>query len=90
MPKKMTEVEWRTQDDLRKYWNAMCDCDLVPIDTDDFKERLERFGYMRWRATTKRDLDQISFAEERGIRLGELMCELTPKGHAAFEIENSK
>jgi hypothetical protein len=87
MAKKMTEVEWRTLDELRKYWDAMCMCDHVPIDTDDFKERLERYGYMRWRTVTRRDLAAMSFADELGFELGGLMCELTAKGRAAFETE---
>ena len=40
---RYTEAEWRTIDDMRRYWNAMCDCDVVPIDTDDLTE-VKRFA----------------------------------------------
>lgn len=80
MPRRMTEEYWRTVNDLRMYWGAICDCDLVPIDTDEFKDRAERLGLLRWRKATQRDVDAIAFAAELGIEVGGMLWELTAKG----------
>lgn len=82
---RYTEAEWRTIDDMRRYWNAMCDCDVVPIDTDDLKERMEAMGLMRWRVATRRDVDATPFASELGIEAGRLICSLTTKGRKLME-----
>lgn len=78
---RYTEDEWRTIDDMRRYWNAMCYCDVVPIDTDDLKERMEAMGLLRWRTATRRDVEQTPFASELGIEVGRSLYELTKKGH---------
>lgn len=85
MTKRMTKEEWRTIDELRRYWSAICDCDEVPIDTDEFKERAERLGLIRWRSVTRRDVDATPFAWELGIEVGGMMYELTAKGRDALE-----
>lgn len=77
---RYTDSEWRTIDDMRRYWNALCDCDAIPIDSDDFKERLEKMGLMRWRTARRRDVEATPFAADLGIEVGRMLCELTPKG----------
>ena len=77
---RYTEAEWRTIDDMRRYWNAMCDCDVVPIDTDDLKERMEKMGLARWRKATRRDVEATPFAADIGIEAGAMIHELTAKG----------
>lgn len=77
---RYTEAEWRTIDDMRRYWNAMCDCDIVPIDTDDLKERMEKMGLARWRKATRSDVEANPFAAELGIVAGAMIHELTAKG----------
>lgn len=86
---RYTEAEWRTIDDMRRYWKAMCDCDIVPIDTDDLKDRMEAMGLMQWRKVTRRDVEQLSFAYELGFEVGGLMCELTPKGRRLMETKTA-
>lgn len=85
MSELLTEDEWRARDDLRKYWHAFCDCDVIPIDRDDFTDRLEKFGLIDWSTVTKRDLAETSFAAERGLELGGFCWKLTTKGHAVFD-----
>lgn len=85
MAKRMTEEQWRTVDELRRYWGAICDCDIVPIDTDEFKDRAERLGFIRWRIATKRDVADNIFAAELGIEVGGGLWELTAKGRKALE-----
>lgn len=87
MAKRMTEEQWRTIDELRRYWSAICDCDVVPIDTDEFKDRAERLGLIRWRSVTRRDLDATPFAAELGIEAGGMIYALTAKGRKALEPE---
>lgn len=89
MPKRMTEEQWRTIDELRRYWSAICDCDVVPIDTDEFKDRAERLGYLRWRAATQRDVDQTPFASEVGIVRGDMLWDLTAKGRKALKKQTA-
>lgn len=85
---RYTEAEWRTIDDLRRYWNEMCDCDVIAIDTDDFKDRLEKMGLMRWRTATRRDVEATPFAAELGIEAGRPLCELTSKGRKLMAKNN--
>lgn len=81
MSELMTEAEWAARDDLRKYWNAFCDCDLIPIDRDRFIERLEEYGLVEWSKVTKRDMQATSFAADLGLELGGMCWKLTAKGH---------
>lgn len=81
---RYTEDEWRTIDDMRRYWSAMCDCDVVPIDTDDLKDRMEKMRLLRWRTATRRDVDATPFASDLGIEAGGSICELTAKGRKLF------
>jgi len=85
MSELLTEDEWRARDDLRKYWHAFCDCDVIPIDTDDFTDRLEKFGLIEFSTFTKRDAGQTSFMEERGLEIGGPCWKLTAKGHAVYD-----
>lgn len=80
MTRRMTEEYWRTVNELRMYWGAICDCDVVPIDTDEFMDRAERLGLLRCRKATRRDVDDIAFAAELGIDVGGMLWELTAKG----------
>lgn len=87
---RYTEAEWRTIDDMRRYWNAICDCDVVPIDTDDLKERMEAIGLVRWRKATKRDVQDIHFAADLGIEVGGMIWELTAKGRKLMEKADAR
>lgn len=89
MAKRMTEEQWRTIDEIRRYWGAICDCDVVPIDTDEFKDRAERLGFLRWRAATKRDVEATPFAADLGIEVGGMIWELTAKGRKALEPQTA-
>lgn len=80
----MTEAQWRTLDDFRKYWNAFADADVIPIDGDDFTARLEAEGYIEMEKVTRRLLRDVSFPEERGLELGGWCWALTDKGRAAL------
>jgi len=66
---------------LRAYWDARCDADPVP---DGFDEEMEAAGFITARAVTEEDVEEESFAYERGIVLGGLVWELTPEGRAVF------
>lgn len=81
----MTDDEWRARNDLRKYWGAFCYCDSIPIDRDDFTDRLEKFGLVEWREVTERDVNETTFAYELGLEVGGMCWSLTPKGHAVLE-----
>jgi hypothetical protein len=81
----MTEAQWRTLDDFRRYWYAFSQCDAIPIDGDDFTDRLEADGYIEMRKVTKRVLAETSFADELGFELGGWYWALTKKGLAALE-----
>lgn len=85
MPERCTEDEWRARDDLRKYWNAFCDADLIPVDRDEFAERLERHGLVTWRKVTRADVASTPFAAELGLELGSMCWDLTPKGRKVFD-----
>jgi hypothetical protein len=80
----MTETQWRTLDDFRKHWHAFSQCDCIPIDGDDFTERLEAAGYIEMATVTKRVLAETSFAEELGFELGGTYWKLTDSGRAAL------
>lgn len=82
---RYTEAEWRAIDDMRRHWNDLCDCDVIPIDSDDLKERLEEHGLIRWRKATRRDVEQNTFAAELGIEVGGMLWELTAKGRKLME-----
>lgn len=84
---KLTEEEWKARDDLRKYWGAFCDCDSLPIDRDDFTDRLEKFGLVEWRKVTKRDIEDAPFAYELGLEVGGMCYSLTAKGHEVLQNE---
>lgn len=77
---KLTEAEWQARDDLRRYWSAFCDADVIPIDTDDFTERLEKFGLVTWREVTRRDVESTPFAADLGLEVGGMCFDLTAKG----------
>jgi hypothetical protein len=85
----LTEEEWKARDDLRKYWGAFCDADIIPIDGDDFTDRLEKFGLVTWRQVTKRDLEATVFAYELGLEVGGMCWDLTPKGRAVLDKTES-
>jgi hypothetical protein len=87
---RMTESEWRTLDDFRRYWHAFAQCDLIPIDGDDFTDRLEAAGYIEMAKVTKRVLAETSFADELGFELGGNYWRLTKKGFAALEADRPK
>ena len=80
MVEKLTEEEWRAREDLRKHWNAFCDADAIPIDREDFTERLEKFGLVTWRKVTRRDVDSTPFAADLGLEVGRMCFDLTAKG----------
>jgi hypothetical protein len=81
----LTEEEWKARDDLRKYWGAFCDADIIPIDGDDFTDRLEKFGLVEWSVFTERDLGETIFADELGLEVGRPCWKLTAKGQKVFE-----
>lgn len=84
MERRLTESEWRDLDDLRKHWHAFCDAD--PFEgADTFIERMDARGYVHLRRVTKADINNDSFAAERGIELGGNLWELTAKGRKAIE-----
>lgn len=85
MSELLTEDEWRARDDLCKHWNAFCDADIMPIDRDDFTDRLERFGLVEFAAFTKRDAGETSFIKERGLEVGEPCWKLTAKGRSVID-----
>lgn len=87
MSELLTDDEWRTRDDLRKYWHAFCYCDVIPIDRDDFTGRLEKFGLVTWRKVTKRDVEATPFAYELGLEVGGMCYDLTVKGRNVLETE---
>lgn len=87
MSELLTEGEWRARDDLRKYWGAFCDADIIPIGRDDFTERLEKFGLVTWRAVTKRDVEATPFAGELGLEIGGMCYDLTAKGRQVLQTE---
>jgi len=80
----LTEKQWRTLDDFRNHWHAFSQCDLIPIDSDEFTSRLEAEGYIEMATVTKRVLAETSFAAELGFELGGTYWKLTDKGHAAL------
>ena len=85
--KRHTETEWRAIDDLRKHWEAFCDCD--PFDgAADFSERMEKAGFIKLRRVTRDDLED-SFAAERGIERGGMVWDLTKRGRAALAPQAS-
>lgn len=72
---------------LRRNWDAFCDCDpLVPVslDRDRFIEQMERAGLVKFRTVKKSDVDDDSFAAERGIELGGTIWVLTKAGIRAL------
>lgn len=85
MSELLTEDEWRARDDLRKYWHAFCDCDVIPIDRDDFTDRLEKFDLVTWREVTEQDVQANPFAAELGLELGGMCWDLTAKGHKVLD-----
>lgn len=87
MSELLTEEEWRARDDLRKYWGAFCDADIIPIERDDFTDRLEKFDLVTWRKVTKRDVDATPFAYELGLEVGGMCWDLTAKGRKVLETE---
>lgn len=89
MPEKLTEDEWKARDDLRKYWSAFCDADVIPIDRDSFTDRLEKFGLVTWRKVTKRDVESTPFAYELGLEVGGMCWDLTAKGRKVLETQNA-
>src|ERR1700754_1467408 len=87
--KRYTEAQWLAIMDLPEHWHACCDCD--PFDgADTFHERMEAAGFIRMRPVTKRDLEEESFPEERGINWGGWLWELTRKGHRALVASSVK
>lgn len=82
---RYTEREWRLIDEFRRYWGPLCDCDIIPIDSDEFRDHLEKAGYIKWRAVRKSDIEDTSFAYELGIEMGGHLWELTKKGRAILE-----
>jgi hypothetical protein len=84
----LTEDEWRARDDLRKYWHAFCDADVIPIDREDFTDRLEKFDLVTWRAVTKRDIEATPFAADLGLEIGGMCWELTAKGREVYEAKS--
>lgn len=82
---RLTEDEWRARDDLRSYWNAFCDADVIPIDRDDFTDRLEKFGLVTWRKVTRRDVDATPFAADLGLEVGGMCWDLTAKGRKVLQ-----
>jgi len=86
---RLTEDEWRARNDLREHWHAFTQCDIIPIDRDDFTERLEKFGLVTWRKVTKKDIAETPFADELGLEVGGMCWDLTAKGHKVFEKQNA-
>jgi hypothetical protein len=84
----MTYDQWCLINDLR-WWDAWCDCDCIPIDSDDFRERLEAAGYIRPKTLTKHDVAEKAFASELGWEVGATIWELTAKGREAYALMNS-
>lgn len=82
---RYTEREWRLIDEFRRYWGPFCNCDPIPIDSDDFLDRLKKAGYVRWRAVRISDTEETPFASELGIEMGGYLWELTKKGRAKLE-----
>jgi hypothetical protein len=85
MSELLTEDEWRARDDLRTYWHAFCDADIIPIDRDDFTDRLEKFDLVTWRKVTKSDVEATPFAYDLGLEIGGMCWDLTDKGRAVLE-----
>ncbi len=84
MVELLSEREWQARHWLREHWNAFCDADIIPVDRDEFTERLEEFDLIHFRKVRKVDLD-ISFAAERGIEMGGYLWELSSKGRSVLE-----
>lgn len=84
---KLTEAEWQARDDLRRYWSALCDADVIPIDRDDFTERLEKYGLVAWRKVTRRDMASTPFAADLGLEVGGMCFDLTAKGRKVLASE---
>ncbi len=84
MSELLSEREWQARHWLREHWNAFADADIIPVDRDEFTDRLEEFGLISLRKVRKADLD-VSFAAERGIELGGHLWELTEKGHSVLD-----
>lgn len=90
MSELLTEEEWRARDDLRNYWHAFCQADAMPIDRDDFTDRLEKFDLVTWRKVTRKDVEATPFADELGLEVGGTCWDLTAKGHKVFENAKSQ
>ena len=67
---------------LRAYWRSRCDGDPVPC---GFDEEMEASGLITWRSVTKRDIEDDTFAAERGIEMGGAIWVLTAAGRRALE-----
>jgi hypothetical protein len=78
---RLTEAQWRDRELLRQHWAAFCDADPTP---DDFADRMEASGFITLRSVKKRDVEEASFAYERGIELGGMLWELTQKGREVY------
>lgn len=84
MTELLSEREWEARRWLREHWHAFADADIIPVDRDEFTDRLDEFGLISLRKVRKSDLD-VSFAAERGIELGGYLWELTEKGHFVLD-----
>lgn len=75
---RLTEQEWRDREDLRKNWEASCQCD--PFEgADTFLERMAAAGFIELAPVEDHQL-QTAFAGELGIHPGGSVWELTDKG----------
>ena len=75
------------KESLRRNWCSFCDCDpLDPpdLDRDRFIEQMEQSGLVKMKTATKRDVEDESFAYEKGIEVGAPIWVLTSAGSAAI------
>ena len=81
--KRFTEQQWRDREMLRTHWGSFCDADATP---EDFTDRMEKAGFIRFRSVTADDLED-PFAAERGIEKNGFIWVLTAAGRRVLAKE---
>jgi hypothetical protein len=65
--------------DLTIHWDLLSDADPLPVEYDDYIQRMEQSGFMECVPVDAEALE-ASFAYERGIEPGGMMYRLTTLG----------
>jgi len=81
VPRQIAYEQMTPEQKLCAYWHDRCDADPVP---PEFDQDMEAAGLIAFRAVTKRNVEESSFATELGIELGGYLWELTDAGRAAL------